>query len=101
MMSAGGHRQLDARELPESREAALPDRLLHAIAKAENGVAHGAAGVSADGGPGALAAYQEIVLLKVGLERETARILGEAADLSVKLVATALALRGKTGQAPR
>jgi hypothetical protein len=99
-VSEGGDRQQGARELPESREAALPDRLLRAIAKAENGTAHGAAGVPADGGPGALAAYQEIVLLKVALERETARVLGEAADLSVQLVSSAQALRGKTDQDP-
>ena len=100
-MSAGGHRQLDAHELPKSGEAALPDRLLEAIAKAENGSVHEVAGVSADRGPSALAAYQEILLLKVGLERETARILSEAAHLSVKLVSSAQVLRGKTDQARR
>jgi hypothetical protein len=100
-VSGGSDRQHDAHELPERREAALPDRLLRAITNAENGIARRAAGVSADGVPGALAAYQEIVLLKVGLERETARILSEAADLNVKLIRSAQALRGQTDRTPR
>jgi hypothetical protein len=96
-VSEGGDRQHQAHELPESRTAALPDRLLHAIAKAQDGVAQGPPGTAASGDPGVLAAYQEIVLLKVGLERETARILSEAAELSVQLISSAEALRGKEG----
>lgn len=58
-------------------------------------------GVSADGDPTAFAAYQEIVVLKVELERETARILSGAAHLGAELVNSAQALRGRTDQAPQ
>jgi hypothetical protein len=100
-MSEGGDRLRDAQELPESREAVLPDALLRVIASAENAIAQASTGVSADGDRSAFAAYQEIVLLKVELERETARILAGAAHLSAELVSSAQALHGKTDQALR
>jgi hypothetical protein len=87
------------RELPESGDVAIPDRFLHAIARAESWIARGATGAPADDDPELFAAYQEIVLLTIGLERETARILEGAAHLATDLITSALALQRKTGQA--
>src|SRR3954453_5680927 len=98
MGSEKADRQREDRGLPEGREVGLPDRFLHAVARAER-IAQGATGVSADGDPEAFAAYQEIVLLKIALETETARILGGAARLAADLVASARALQRNTDQA--
>jgi len=99
MVSEDGDLHHEDCELPERRDVAIPDRFLRAIARAESWIARGATGIPPDDDPEALAAYQEIVLLKIALERETARVVGGAAQLAADLVTAALALQRKTGQA--
>lgn len=81
--------------------AAFSDRFGRSLAKAERAIAEvGSEGRSLDDATTS-PEYQEIMLLKVRLELEAARILSTAARLGAELVETAEGLRTSAGAAPR
>jgi hypothetical protein len=87
------------RETPEGLPDAFSHRLARSLANAEKAIAEHPAGAPGRSDPTSSPEYQEIVLLKVGLELEAARILSSAARLGAALVEAADGLRGRTYEA--
>jgi hypothetical protein len=87
------------REAPTGLPDAFSHRFARSLANAEKAITKRSAGVPGRGDPTSSPEYREIVLLKVGLELEAARILSSAARLGAALVEAADGLRARTGEA--
>jgi hypothetical protein len=80
---------------------AFSERVASSLVKAEKAIATRASAGSERRDPTSLPEYREIMLLKVKLELESARILSEAGRLGAELVEAADAVRERTGQVQR
>ncbi len=80
-------------EIPEALPAAFSDRFARSLTRAEQALAERPPRSSEGVDPTASLEYREIVLLKVKLELEVARILSSAAELGAELVEAADGLR--------
>jgi hypothetical protein len=89
------------RHASETLPAALAERFARSIARAERAIAERPVGVGEPADATSSPEYQEIVLLKVKLELEVARILSSAARLGAELAETADGLRRRTEEVPR
>jgi hypothetical protein len=85
----------------ETLPAALSERFARSLASAERAIAERPVGGSEPADATSSPEYQEIVLLKVKLELEVARILSSAARLGADLAETADGLQRRTEEAPR
>jgi hypothetical protein len=86
---------------PDGLAAVFSDRFTRCLSNAEQAIAERSSAVAERQDPASSSAYQEIILLKVRLELESARILASAAKLGTELVQTADGLRRGTGEAGR
>jgi hypothetical protein len=85
----------------EDLGAGLSTRFVRSIAKAESAIAQGRTGVWRSKDGASISEYQEIILLKVKLQLETARLMSSAARLSAELVRAAEGLEPAPGGAGR
>lgn len=76
-------------------------RITDSLEKVGKTIPEGSSGGSAHGDAASSPEYREIMLLKVRLEMESARILSSAARLGVELVEAADGLRREAGAAWR
>jgi hypothetical protein len=85
-----------SRHRSEALPAALAERFARSIARAEGAIAERPAGVGEPADATSSPEYREIVLLKVKLELEVARILSSVARLGAELAETADGLQRRT-----
>jgi hypothetical protein len=86
---------------PADLPGAFSERVASSLVKAEKAISTRTSAGPERPDPTSLPEYREIMLLKVKLELESARILSEAGRLGTELVEAADAVRERAGQVQR